>query len=940
MTFEKARRVGSQRRIWRALGFATLGIVAAGCAIPALAAAAEPDVNDTVGTPIAAGAPVAADAPHAADGPSATDPPGSAERPRAADAFRLAYERDAAELPLVAAGSNAPDLRVADVSAAADAGSPADAADSAEADGGGISEVIVTSRNREESSQDVPIPISVIQSDALVRDGTVSIQDLTQKAPGLEATTPNSRRTGIAIRGLGKSAGNDALEASVGVLVDGIFLTHPGMTYQDFTDLDRVEVLRGPQGTLLGKNTTIGALSFVTKQPSFTPEGSINVGVGERNGRQANGSFSNSIVDGVLAYRVSAFFDKQDGFLRNIGPDGATTSEKNRAGGRVQLLFTPFSGFSALINADYAQSDERSNTKPVIEVLTNYDDAAHTPRVTTTGGTAVPTTAARVATQNTATNTYASLFQRAYFGGYQPIVGSWDTENLYHNLPVLTRNEGVSATLNWKLGSDLALTLISGWRSYDFDAKNDAQQTRFDTGRNGTLLTTGQESHEFRLSQSIGSSFDYQAGLYFVHFWNQSTGRTLYGADSGAFSAGNGDYDLLYSTSAGQQLLRASLQNVYVTNKITPDTGSYAAFGQANWHFTDRGTLTFGVRETYERKMNTSTAAADLIDGSPLNNLTTLGQSLGASALQIASANNIRTTSIGPTYATVTGIPIKAYSTSWLFSPSYKLTERTMVYASAAAGQKSGSVQFTSSGKPLNVAPEKTLDFEIGIKSQLLNDSLQVDLDLFQTRVRDYQQTTSIFDAATTTLKNNGTLYYQSILGNIPEIMARGAELEGAWLLTKSLTLNYGFVYNHAVYANWDLATCPNEANVKSSTTTCNNTGRQIVGAPRFTSTVALDYHQGVFRDYEAHFWAANVYRSQQNFDNNLSRYGIQGAYGLTDAGIGFVTPDKRFELDFVGRNVFNKRYTTSVNVNSNGSIGYDGIGDPRWVGVELHAKL
>ena len=811
---------------------------------------------------------------------------------------------------------------------------------SPEPDGGGLAEIIVTSRNREESSQDVPIPISVIQSDALIRDGTVSIQDLTQKAPGLEATTPNSRRTGIAIRGLGKSAGNDALEASVGVLVDGIFLTHPGMTYQDFTDLDRIEVLRGPQGTLLGKNTTIGALSFVTQQPAFAPAGAVNLAVGERNARQANGSFTNAIVDGVLAYRVSAFFDKQDGFLHNEGPDGGTTNEKNRAGGRLQLLFTPFEGFSALVNADYARSDERSNTKPVIQVLTNYDDAAHTPRVTTPGGTGVPTSAAQVAQQNTATNTYTSLFQRAYFGGYQPIVGSWDTEDLYHNLPVLTRNEGVSATLNWKLDSDLALTLISGWRSYDFDAKNDSQQTHFDTGRNGTHLTTGQESHEFRITQSIGPAFDYQAGLYFVHFWNQSTGRTLYGTDSGAFSAGNGDYNLLYSTAAGRQLLQAALQNVYLTNTITPDTKSYAVFGQANWHFTERGTLTFGVRETYEHKTSTSTAAADLIDGSSLNNLTTLGQSLGATALQIASANNIRATSIGPTYPTVTGTPIKAYATSWLFSPSYKVSSRTMVYASAAAGQKSGSVQFTSSGARANVAPEKTLDFEVGIKSQLLDDSLQVDFDLFQTRVRDYQQTTSLFDPTTTALKNNGTLYYQSILGNIPEIMARGAELEGAWLLTKPLTLSYGLVYNHAVYADWDQATCPNELNVKSSTTTCNNTGRQIVGAPRFTSTVTLDYHQAIVRGYEVHFWAANVYRSQQDFDNNLSRYGIQGAYGLTDAGIGVVAPDKHFELAFVGRNVFNKRYTTSVNVNSNGSIGYDGIGDPRWVGVELHAKL
>lgn len=782
--------------------------------------------------------------------------------------------------------------------------------------------------------------MSVIQSDALVRDGTVGIQDLTQKAPGLEATTPNSRRTGVALRGLGKSAGNDALEASVGVLVDGIFLTHPGMTYQDFTDLDRIEVLRGPQGTLLGKNTTIGALSFVTQAPAFTPQGAANFTVGERNERSANGSFTDSIVDGVLAYRVSSFFDKEDGFIHNIGPEGGTTNEKNREGGRLQLLFTPFDGFSALLNADYAESNERSNTKPVIEVLTNYNNAANTPRVTTPGGAGVPTTAAQVALQNTGTNTYTSLFQRAYFGGYQPVVGSWNTEDLFYNLPVLTRNQGVSATLNWKLSNDLALTLISGWRSYDFDAKNDSQQSEFDTGWGGTHLTTGQESHEFRVTQTVSTAFDYQAGLYFLHFWNQSTGRTLYGQDSGAFSSGNGDYNLLYSTAAGRQLMQASLENVLVTNRITPDTKSYAVFGQANWHFTDRGTLTFGARETYEDKTNTDTSSADLINGSSLNNLATLGQGLGATPLQIASANNIRTTTIGPVFPTVTGIPIKAYATSWLFSPTYKVSERTMIYASAAAGEKSGSVQFTSSGVPANVAPEKTLDFELGIKSQLLDDTLQIDANLFQTRVRDYQQTTEVFDPATTALKNNGTLYYQAILGNIPEIMARGAELEGTYLLTRQLSLNYGVVYNHAVYQSWDKATCPNELDAKSSTTTCDNTGRQIVGAPRFTSTVAIDYHTAVVRGYEAHVWAANVYRSQQDFDNNLSRYGIQGAYGLTDAGLGVVSPSKRFELDLVGRNIFNKHYTTSVNVNSNGSIGYDGIGDPRWVGAELHLKL
>ena len=820
-----------------------------------------------------------------------------------------------------------------------DAASPAEAADADDGGDGAISTVLVTSRNKAESAQDVPIPISVLKSSDLTRDDTVSIQDMTQKVPSLEATTPNSRRTGIALRGIGKSAGNDALEASVGVLVDGIYLSHPGMTYQDFTDLERVEVLRGPQGTLLGKNTTVGAISIVTKAPSFTPEGSADFILGERNTRTANAEYSNSIIDGVLAYRASAFVDKQDGFITNVDAEGGTTNEHNRSGERLQFLFTPFEGFSARINADYARSDERSNTKPIIAVLTNYDNAAHTPRVTTPGGTAVPTTAAQVALQNTGTNTYTSIFNRAYFGGYQPIVGSWDEEDLNLNVPVLTRNQGISSTLEWKL-NDVTLTLISGYRSFDFDAKNDSDQTKFDTGRGGTYLSTGQQSHEFRLSQTVNSSLDYQVGLYYLHDWNTSIGRTLYGQDSGAYSSKNGDYNVLYGSGTGDQLLQASLNRVYVTNKITPDTKSYAVFGQANWHLTDRATLTTGIRETYEDKTNSSTKAATFIDGAPLNSLTALGQSLGATALQIASANNIRTTTIGTLYPTVQGTPIKAYATSWLVSPTYKLTDGILLYGSAAAGQKSGSVQFTSSGAPANVAPEKVLDFELGIKSLLLHDTLQLNANLFQTRVRDYQQTTSVFDPATTALKNDGTLYYQSILGNIPEILARGVELEGAYFLTRHLSLTYGAVYNHAVYQSWHTATCPLELNVKSSTTVCDNTGRQIVAAPRFTSTIGADYHQAIVRGYEAHVWVSNVYRSTQNFDNNLSRYGIQGAYGLTDVGFGVVSPDGRFELDVLGRNVFNKRYTTSVNVGTDGSIGYDGIGDPRWVGAQLHFKL
>ena len=110
-----------------------------------------------------------------------------------------------------------------------------------------LNEVVVTSRRREEKLQDVPIPISVIGGKNLERDRTFDVQDLTKRAPSLTATTPNARRTGISIRGIGKASGNDSMEPAVGVMVDDVFMGSVGMSYQDFTDLDRIEVLRGPQ---------------------------------------------------------------------------------------------------------------------------------------------------------------------------------------------------------------------------------------------------------------------------------------------------------------------------------------------------------------------------------------------------------------------------------------------------------------------------------------------------------------------------------------------------------------------------------------------------------------------------------------------------------------------------------------------------------------------
>jgi iron complex outermembrane receptor protein len=391
-------------------------------------------------------------------------------------------------------------------------------------------------------------------------------------------------------------------------------------------------------------------------------------------------------------------------------------------------------------------------------------------------------------------------------------------------------------------------------------------------------------------------------------------------------------------------LLKASLDNVYTTDLTTPDTKSAAIFGQVNWHLDDKSTLTVGLRETHENKTSTDTKWASSFDGSPLSDLTAIGNSFGfaTGSQPILSAQNVRTTAIGSNfYATKNGAPINNSALSWLISPSYKLSDDVMLYASAAAGEKSGSVQFNSDGSPNTVKPEKSLDFELGAKSLLLHKTLMLNVNFFNTRVKDYQQTTSVYDDIVTKQKNDGTLYYTSRLGNIPGLRARGVEIDAAYQASRNLSLTFGGSYNDAKYTDWSTATCPVEMNVTSSTTVCNNTGKQVIAAPKVTATVGIDYLAPVTSRYSGHFWIVNSYRSSQNLTDTLSAYGVQKAYSLTDIGIGLVNRPGKFEVDLVAKNAFDTKYTTSISqYSSTNGVSYDGIGPRRWVGLTLHAKL
>ena len=768
-------------------------------------------------------------------------------------------------------------------------------ASTAKAEEDALNEVVVTARNRTERAQDVPIPISVIGGEQLERDRVFTVADLTQRAPGLTATTPNARRTGVSIRGIGKTSGNDNMEPAVGVIIDDVFLGHVGMTYQDFTDLERVEILRGPQGTLLGKNTSMGAIKYTSRAPSFTPEGSAELEGGlNRDSLKARISHSDALVGESLAYRASVFLDKQQGDLRNL--QGGHWHERDRVGGRVQFLLKAAEDLSVKLNLDGAFVNENSNTKPFMVDPTTLNDGS------------------------TRATTYSTRLARDYFGGYRPIIGSWDTVDLDMARPLITNNYGASAVLSWNPGS-VEVTSISAARWFHFDAKNDQEQTRFAISRSGTLVDTRQISQEFRLAGNATSKIDYQTGIYLFKIDTDTTSRSTYGEDGGAFFATDGQYRTL-NTASNLQYLKASLRNVIQTVNQQPVSSSAAVFGQVNWQATDRARLTVGLRETWEWKDNEVTRRSLFVDGSPL------------ASTGNTTADAIRNAQTGVDYGPFNGVKIHDNAVAWLFNPSFQLTDNVLLYSSASSGEKSGAVAFDSNGNPANVEPEKSLNFEAGIKSQLWNRRVTLNANAYYTKVRDYQNVTSEADPASPT-------GYSSRLGNIPGVRARGVEFDALFLATERLQVTAGGAFNDAIYTDWATATCPRS--FPTSVAFCDNTGKQIVGAPKWTGILGLDYTQPLASGYSAHFFGNYTYRSKHNLEQLLSDYGFQKGYSLTDVGAGVThgTSGAEYELSVIAKNVFDTKYTTSVNDFSNSApVGYDGIGARRYVGVVLRAKF
>jgi iron complex outermembrane receptor protein len=591
-------------------------------------------------------------------------------------------------------------------------------------------------------------------------------------------------------------------------------------------------------------------------------------------------------------------------------------------GGRLQFLLTPNKDLSARIILDQIQSSENGNKSLLVDNgPVNFADGP-----------------AR-------TISFASRLARSYFNNsdgtpYRPVYGNNQIEDSQAR-PQRTKQSGISAEVNAQLGQ-YTLTSITAYRNQHFDIKNGGV-TRFDIGNGGQQLWNKQASQELRLNSALGGKVDYQLGLYGLKAEVYSDDPTSFGADAAAFNASNAQYAAL-SAPQYRGLLRAAQDGVYRSYVLEPKTTSAAVFGQLNWHLDDRATITAGLRETREHKTGRNRRELDR-NGSALTNeggsdntkAAAYGLNL-ANAADLAAWNAAKALYInaiggaGAVYDWKEGQEINSNSLSWLLSPSYKLTENVLVYASASQGEKSGAVEFVTSagallGTPQNVRPERARDYELGIKTLLLNRALLFNANLYQTKVTDYQANLTVDDLTS----SSGTRTY---LGNIPGVRARGVELEAGYAATRNLKLNLNASFNRATYLDFSTA-APDTA----VTTIVNFAGRQLHGAPKVIVNAGFDYSQPVGR-YLARLFVNDSYRSATYLASNQSEYTYQRGYSLIDGGISLATLNGRYELSLVAKNLSDKAYATGAGTFSGSSAVTIQPGYGRSLAAVFRARL
>lgn len=847
---------------------------------------------------------------------------------------------------------------------------PASYAQTAQAEeDSGDEPIIVTATLRAMDVQDIPLAVTAVAPEALERQGINDIKNLASISPSfnIQSSQTETQGTSIKIRGVGTTGNNTGLESSVGVFIDGVYQSRPGVALGDLVDLERLEILRGPQGTLFGRNTSAGALNVTTKRPSLSEvEGFANASYGNYNFMNLQAGVSVPITTDVAGLRLSGTWRKRDGYLKT--PTGVESNDRDRYMLRAQLYVEPNADVSIRLLADHAKTDEQCCEAVIV--------------------------------RETELAPFSAFHGLASDGVEQS--GMSGLKNLSINGgPYLNGSKqwGTSAEIKWDLGA-AKLTSVTAYRKFDSSSTTVGGFTANDTYTVGNgartsrtgILPSGDHiktfTQELRLQgTALNDGLDWLIGGFYSSEKIRADQTMTLNADfqrtGSAFNFANaaGVNPLFALTALGNAGVPVNANGNYAENRFNQDASSWSIFTHNVLNLNDKLSLTVGARYVNETK----DASFNQLAG-------TTGA--GASACQ-ASVNGVLTgavpaalragligincfpfaTSVALTAPAAVGgglasakLPLprvwsqefKDDEVTYTAQLGYKPNEDLLFYAGYSHGFKSGGFNLdpqsatlqnsaailaglATPGGPVIVAPvyadpsfksEKVNQIEVGVKATLFG-GIKANLALFDMKMSDFQ-----------VLEFTGV---QFLTFNVNSARSTGAELELFGKLSDHISASVSGTYANARYPG----NCADGVAVAALPSTRRLCGQDLTNAPKFAGVVGMTY-DGPLNDSGWNLLVnGNVNysdsRTTRTIDTDTNGLPVpmarQENYFKINARIGLTTPDGRYTFELWGTNL-NNEITRGITANTplrggagtRSLIGF--VEEPRMYGLTVRAKF
>lgn len=762
-----------------------------------------------------------------------------------------------------------------------------------------LAEIVVTAQKRSESLQSVPLAITVLTASQLSEIKLDSPSDLTAHIPNLQMDDVNGGGSPLfSLRGVSMFDYSLNQSSPVASYIDEVYKGNVVLFGVEMYDLDRIEVLRGPQGTLYGKNTTGGAVNFITRKPGFNTEAEIKVGVGNYDRREVEGALQTALVPDRVAVRLAFTYTKANGFIENILPGYPDMQGIDQYGVRLSALY------QASDDLDFTVRYSKSMQDPQNYAIIAGSIATAPPYGPGVGGTGY------FRTLNGMQNG-APLALNQVANNYTP--------RRHQN------NQAVALTVNWKLADTFTLTSISSWDDGSLKIPEDADGAPISVIRATYTGQTRQVSEDLRLTSSTGGPFDFIVGVFYQHeIIHDTTENQFFN-----FLDANGDGILNYQDCVGTAFAPAGFGVGYASGvPINPACRYDNAFDQIrnSWSVYSDGSyrvsplIKFRAGVRYNHDNGSQKNALDQLRGSdeiPIANL-------GFFSLQPGGIYGPTLVLPGsPNYASLISASrrqdLHSTAVTGRAGVDFTPTKDSLVYLSYSRGYRSAAFngQFLFTPGDFNSVQPETLDsIELGFKTTWLENRLQLDGAVFRYEYKNQQ----IIDA-----QPNGA---QPLI-NLGRSKINGGELELVMRPVRTVTMRAGLGLLDAKVKQGVLAVGTQDV-----------AGHTLPNSPKVSGTLSGDWDALTFAQTALTLHVDGSYSSKQYFEIvNIDRI-AQGGYGLLNARISFHSVDNKWEMGAWGSNLTNRFYFTSAaNLQALG-FDYRHIGIPRMYGLDASYRF